>query len=65
MAVSDAMTQVKPLPGPPQAPSGHGVVVHRPRTTDAIGISLRHAFAPDQALPDHLAHPLTALGAWR
>ena len=59
------MTQVKPIPGQPQAPFDQAVVVGRPRSTDAIGNALRRAFAPEQALPDHLARSLMALNAPR
>ena len=65
MAVSDCMTQVRNIAEPPHADHGGGTVVHRPRATDAIGGALRRAFAPEQALPDHLARPLIALDGRR
>ncbi len=44
---------------------GDGVVVRRPRPSDAIGKALRKAFAPEPALPGELMRSLDALDTAR
>lgn len=40
---------------------GGGYYVRRPRSTDALGTSLRHAFGEASRLPDEMSKSLAAL----
>ena len=61
MHVYSGMIQVNARFAPPLAHAGDGVVVRRPRESDAVGSALRNAFAPDQGMPRDFMHSLDAI----